>query len=285
MRASYAHLQETLGERLRRVRLIALDLDGTTLTSDKRLTPRTVEAIQGARARGIEVAFATGRMLTSVSELAEEAGLEREHVTLNGSLVGRTPRDEPLFCGALGADLVARSRAHLPEGATLYWLTRRGVVTEAGGLDRWEYLRSWTAGRHQRTLGSLDEVASEPVYHLHWVGPREVLEGIAAELISPELQSMLFQSARGPLCHLEMRAVGLDKASGLGHLGRHLGVTLGETLVVGDWLNDLEMIQAAGVGLAMANACPPVREVADGVLPLANDEEGVADLLESVFLV
>ena len=277
-------LPAPLLESARQIQVVALDLDGTTLTTDKHITPRTREALVAVGQTGRKVVFATGRMLGSAAHYAEQVGLHDPHVALNGSLVGKAPETAPLFDGAIPPEQVSASLERLPEGVALYWLTRGAVVTERSLPNRWSYLETWNGGVNEREVGSLRDEVREPVYQLHCVGPEEVLRQLALEFEDPRLQAMVFASSRGPLFHLEIRVSQVDKATGLQRLCDHLGAPFGATLAVGDWLNDLEMLEQAGVGVARANANPALKQRANYVLERTNDEEAVAELLERLFL-
>lgn len=267
-------------ERARRARLIALDLDGTTLTSDKQITPRTAAVLRALVASGRHVTFATGRMLGSTARYAEQVGLELPHVVLNGSLVARRG-ESPLYGGALPAEVLADSRVGVPDGVGLFWLTGETLYSEPRWASHWDYLRSWNNGGDQEELADLREIERHPVYQLHWVGPADALETIAARYRDDVRWRLLgFASSQGPMHHLELRQAGTHKGTGLAHLQRLLGVSQEETLAVGDWINDLDMLRVAGVGVAMGNACPEVRAVAEGVLDGTNDEDGLARFLE-----
>jgi Cof subfamily protein (haloacid dehalogenase superfamily) len=264
--------------------LVLLDLDGTTLTTDKHITPRTRQVLRAVSDTGLRVTFATGRMLGSAAHYAEQLGLPDPHVALNGSLVGQAPEEEPLFSGAIPRSLVLSSLEAVVDGVSLYWLTRSTVVTERRWPNHWRYLETWNGGVNEREVGSLLVEIREPVYQLHFVGPEAVLRELAPRFADPRLQTFVFPSARGPLFHLEVRRAEVDKGTGLEHLANHLGVPVEATLSVGDWLNDLELIQRAGVGVAMANASEVLKAEADYVLDGTNDEDGVADFLERLFL-
>lgn len=264
-----------------RVRLLALDCDSTALTTDKRLTPRTADAIRAVEAGGRRVCFSTGRMLGSTARYGAEAGIEGPHVVLNGSLVAAA-EGPPLFAAALPREQALRSLS-IDADAALFWLTRSEILSADLGNERWRYMITWNNGEAQREVADLAAI-EEAVFQLHWVGPEASLRSIAAAFETPELRPTIFPSARGSHCHLEVRRAGVSKASGLTHLQRLMGITAAETLAIGDWLNDAEMLREAGFGIAMANAEPEIKALADHVLPLSNDEEGVADFLERVFL-
>jgi Cof subfamily protein (haloacid dehalogenase superfamily) len=271
--------------RLADVRLVALDLDGTTLTTDKRLTERTAAAIRGVRATGREVVFATGRMLATTVRYAQRLGLAGPHVVLNGSLVADALDAEPLFASPVPSDVVRRS-LDAAAGMRRFWLKQAEVVTTDDGAEPFEAIRTWTEELGERALPTLTDESPEGVLQLHWVGERDELQGVADALSAddPRLCAVLFPSARASHHHLEIVSVGCNKASGLAQIQARLGVSVEETLTVGDWLNDMELLRDAGFGVAMGNATPELKAVARAVLPATNDEDGLAQLLEAAFL-
>ncbi len=266
------------------VRLIAIDLDGTLLTDDKLVTPRTEAALRAVTAQGRTICLVTGRMLGSTAGYAAQAGLDSPVAVLNGSLITRDT-EAPIFDGAIDP-------AHLEESLTLtdpeialYWFTRRELLTEPAGESQLDYMKTWNNGHDTICVPELAEHLQAPVYQIHRVGSRERLTALAAHYSGrTDLICELFPSNRGPLCHLELRLAGTNKGAGLRRLAAHHDVSLDQTLAIGDWINDLPLLETAGHAVAMGNAWSQVKAAADEVLERTNNQEGVAHYLERTFL-
>lgn len=271
------------------IELIAVDLDGTALRTDKSVSPRTVRALSAAAARGIEVVPATGRIAKMVShELLEIPGV-RYTLTSNGASV------VDLRDGA-----VLYSNLMPPEDSR--WLVRffvsRGLLTEVyvGGISYanagtveplrrfglpesfFDYIR-----RSQIFVEDLESALDAHGWELEKINIPYLPDGerqrIAAELLATGKYTVA--SAGGS--NLEVNGATAGKADGLAHLCRLLGVAPDRVMAVGDADNDVGMLRFAGLGVAMGNAIPQAKEAARAVTA-TNDEDGLAQAVEQYVL-
>ena len=270
----------------RRIRLVALDLDGTLIGDDLRLPPRTRATVRAVVARGVHVAIVTGRMTSSALPYALELGLRDPLVGLQGALVREMP---PAGSNRLGRLLLHRPLPAAVARDALAWCRSAGLAPHLNHLERMvvpaadaradDYSR-WNFGRVV-LVPDLDAWIRGPVTKVISVGPPPLPEA------SLEAARAAFAGRADPtVSHpmfLELLAPGVNKGGALRYLARRLGVDLRATLAIGDQLNDLEMIAEAGTGVAMAGAHDAVRSVARVVAPpLA--EEGAAQVLEELVL-
>jgi len=264
------------------IRLVLLDLDGTALGLDSRLSARTTQVLRTLGKR-VKVGFATGRMLGSTAAYAREAEIDLPLVVLNGTLVTR-PGEPPLLDDSLPADRARAALAARPPEASHFWITRDEMLAEPRSAARWDYMHTWNNGEEQRETADLADELVRPVFQQHWVAPRASIERLAASLVHAQSMCSRWPSSRGGDWHLELRKAGTDKATGIAALQALYGISADETLVIGDWLNDLGMVNAAGVGVAMGNAHPTLKAAADLVLERTNAEDGAAEFLAEAFL-
>ncbi len=269
-----------------RIRLVALDLDGTLIGADLRLPSRTAATIRAVVASGVHVALVTGRMTSSALPYARELGLRDPIVGLQGALVREMP--DP------GSARLGRLLLHRPLAAdvardALAWCRAEGLaphvnhlermVIPAGTDDAEDYSR-WNFGRVVE-VPDLDAWLRHPVTKVISVAPPPR----AADAL-PGAREAFAGRADATVSHpmfLEFLAPGVNKGRAVRFLARRLGVDLRDALAIGDQLNDLEMIEEVGTGVAMADSPEAVREVARLVAPpLA--EEGAAQVLEELVL-
>ncbi len=270
------------------IRLLALDIDGTLLTSDRDVSPRTRAALSAARAAGVRLLLVTGRRLPSARRIARDLGGEIPLVLHNGALVvegeellrsRRLPlaaaRDavelglaldaEPvLHCGALGEGRIVVREAARPSLLVRFYLERAAddvtaVSDLVAALEKEEPIQVMFGG----TRAEMDPV-------------REALEARLRGRARVE-QSVYPASDRAILEVLE-RTVG--KAEAVAFLQERWGISAAETLAVGDNWSDREMIARAGKGFVMGNADPDLRRMGWPVLP-TNDEDGLAEAVET----
>jgi len=268
-------------------RLLALDLDGTLLPRSKTLTPRAHRAVRAVRDAGVTVVLASGKTLHLTEAYARELGLDGPVVALDGGLV----RD-----GAEGDLLV---RVAVPAGTAAEVLDRlSGLALSpflADGADRllihealadWESFLGVYATRTLLSPRPLADAEGDPFFVSLIGSPEEVGRGEAA-LAPWAANGLSVFSARfldRDIAILVVRPK-TDKGQALARVTAHLGVEREAVTAIGDWKNDTAMIRWAGTGVAMPRSAPETTAVADLVLPLGSEEDGVAAYLEELLLV
>jgi Cof subfamily protein (haloacid dehalogenase superfamily) len=270
----------------RRIRLVALDLDGTLIGDDLRLPPRTVATIRAVVARGVHVALVTGRMTSSALPYARELGLRAPLVGLQGALVREMP--------APGSARLGRLLLHRPLPAdvardALAWCRAAGLVAHVNHLERMvipagderaDDYSSWNFGR-VLLVPDLAAWIRAPVTKVISVGPPPLADR-ALDRARADFAGRADPTVSHPM-FLEFLAPGVNKGRAVRFLARRLGVDLRDTLAIGDQRNDVEMIAEAGIGVAMGGAPEAVRAVARRVAPPLV-EEGAAQVLEELVL-
>ncbi len=260
------------------VKLVISDIDGTLLTSDRIVTPGTVEAIQRVTRRGVHFAVATGRPTRGLRETLAGIDLVLPTIGSNGAVVEDLTTGE-VFHSAHMDHEIARRVVAVARECNLGWVvydTSRGWVAEVRG------------GRDDGTLRHfLDEDEVLIVDDLATAVPADsTITKIAVhgdEAILVRLDHAL-RSVTGVRCttsgenNREIVLAGVDKARAAQMLADRLDLTADQVLAIGDSGNDLELIAWAGIGVAMGNAIPAIKEVANWVTS-SNDEDGVARAL------
>ena len=260
-------------------RLVATDLDGTVVRSDGTISARTAAAFARIERAGAHLVLVTGRPPRLMGPIAEAFG----------------PHGGTAICsnGAFGYDLRSRQVvAEYPiDTVTLVEAARRlreavpgiGLAVEHAeeivGDDRYE-AGDWDAGVTVQRPGE-DKLWSRPAPKL--IGRHPVLS--ADELLAlaaPVIGDLVTVYHSNGLRLVEAVAADVSKAHALTRLVRTLGIVPAEVAAFGDMPNDLPMLEWAGTSYAVANAHPSVLGMADQVIA-ANDEDGVAQVIESLF--
>ncbi len=264
-----------------RFRMLSIDLDGTLLTSDKRITPRTREAVRAARDAGVRVVICTARPPRSARPFYDELGLDTELIAYNGAMAVQPGTGEVLLHKAIPAGLAQRLLAVAlevdPEMVISFekedqWLTdARGaaIITDTAA-----------AGWAPDKVCSLQECVSGPVTKMLASKDAETLRRLEAALAErlPELSV-----TRCDDYLLQIAAPGVCKEAALAELLAARGWTADDLAAIGDAPNDLGMLRFAALGLAVGNAPPEVQAAADGVVA-SNDEDGAAEAIERYVL-
>lgn len=247
------------------VKLVALDMDGTTLREDKTFSPLLIETIHKVQERGIAVAICTGRAPESIADLAEVLGLTRGHgycVCFNGgSLVNINELEKDLAINTINAqDLIDIEAVAASCGCAVHaYSTRRLLLTESNIV----FTEMEIAASMQpfEKLLFPDEVnPEETAYKLIVVGDADKLDKVRASC--PADFSERFNIARTHPNFLEFMNKGCSKGATLARLCKMLGFGMENVAAFGDAENDIEMVRDAGVGVAVANAMPTLKAVA-----------------------
>lgn len=272
-------------------RLLALDIDGTLTNSQHRVSPRTIESIRKAIDAGIEVVLATGRRYRDVLAIAEQAQIQHPLVTTAGALIKSPPGHHTHFRAAFqdgvleGVLEVIDAAGH--EAVVYTDSFQEGFDFHCRGLDRGgEGLRSYLARNvsKARVSPNLHQQPPPESFAAFCMGNEEEmshLETAIRDAFGDTTSLHVIRSPRyqGHLC--EIAPAGITKWSGIERLARAWGIEAGDICAVGDDLNDLPMIQAAGLGVAMGNADPRVQKAADRVIG-SHDTDALADLIDEL---
>lgn len=273
-------------ENNRTFRLLAMDMDGTVLNGEKRITPRTKRAIDTALSQGKTVAFATGRCPSEMREYLDQFPAMRYAMCLSGALIFDLHANKVLSETALAPALVEQVLS-MAEGLDVMAVVYAGneVYLERrrrGKLGHfwcecytalYEVCGNWVENSID-TL-SLGESIRKINFFCHTAEDYTALQG--------RLSHLPVSLAQGSVNNCEVSPVGVDKGMGLELLCRAAGVPVEEAIAVGDSGNDMAMLRAAGLSVAMANATAEVKGLAD-VTVADCDHDGVAETIETYLL-
>lgn len=279
--------EKTVGGSGTEIRLIAFDLDGTLLDDTKRVPPENLRALERAAARGVWIVPATGRIMAGLPEQLRGLPFLRYFITANGSYLYDAAEER----------CIGRADVPLEQALDFY----RYADTLDAPLydcyqDNWGYM---TAGMRDRVLAAVSdpgvhrlvETLRTPVPELKafLAGRGLGVQKMQLYFDDPALRLRLLEElpARFPALqfstsmpfNIEINARDATKGCALKKLCAHLGLALSQTMALGDGTNDLDMIQSAGVGVAMANAAPAVLAAADCVTG-SNNDAGFAHAIE-----
>lgn len=263
------------------IQLIALDLDGTLLDSNGRISTRNETAIQAAIAQGIQVIIATGKTRWSAEAAIAQLGLQSPGVFTQGLVI-------------YDADGGVWHETTLPQDTAvsiLTYLEEKELPHLAYCSDqlRTPYHHSYSVLLHKKyheplpvPVGSLHDGLSQFRINKLLISDEANNDATRAELAALFGEQATVTQAVPE--YIEVLPLGTSKGKGLRWLLRELGVPETAVLAVGDGENDIEMLQMAGVGVAMGNAHPNVKAIADTAVA-TNDDAGVAQAIQQFALV
>jgi Cof subfamily protein (haloacid dehalogenase superfamily) len=271
------------------IRLLALDIDGTLVNSRDELTPPVRQALRRAVQHGIRLVLATGRRYSRALPLVEPLGLEAPLVTASGALIKNPLDHRTLYCAEFQRPLLCQLLRVLDEAgyhAVLYADTfDQGFDFYCVTLDVQspELLDFYALNQECQCLWpALMREPPTGIFSGFAIGTREEMLLLAAELerqLPAQLYVHVLRSPRykGFMC--EICPAGVSKWSGIQRLARGWGIADEEICAVGDDVNDIPMIQAAALGIAMGNALPEVKAAADRIAP-THDDDGLVQVVD-----
>lgn len=258
------------------IKLIAVDMDDTVLNSKLEMTEYTRNTIKAAIRKGICLTFATGRMYRSCRPFAEELGLDVPLITYNGALIKQAKSEKVILHQPVPLSTAQKIVA---------WAERANYYVQAYVHDKL-YVRklcdealfySKLANVEVFEVGDLSGFLSEAPTKLLLVAEEDNILKVEREL--KELCGSAVHLTRSKPTFLEILHPVVSKGNALAHLAGMLGFGRQEVMAIGDGCNDIEMLEYAGVSVAMGNAHPYVKAQADFVTA-SNEEDGAAKAIE-----
>lgn len=274
-----------------KIKLVGFDLDGTLLNSEKILTERTRKALTDAVSQGIVIVPVTGRTLSGVpKELMEFPGV-RYVITANGARILDVIKGETLI-----EELLSREKCGIILDIFEKYDTLKEIYYDGVGYADRESLENIERYQPDEAMGRYICATRRPIestrarFEAEEKG-MDKIQALFSDLSDKEKARLEVLAAVSDvevtgavLNNVEVNAKGIHKGNALVKLGEVLGIRMEEIMAFGDGKNDIQMLEAVGVGVAMANSVPEVLAVADMVAP-SNDEDGVAKVIEEYVLV
>lgn len=261
-------------------KLIAIDIDDTLLTDDITVTPGTKAALAAAIERGVFVTLATGRMFPSAKKIAKQIELNVPIITYQGSLV-KTLLDERVLYERYVPEDAARELVAFCEANDLHlqlYINDILYVREDNQKAR-DY--SKLANIPFVVEPDFDALIKQPSAKMLMIDDPARLDAMAEQL-QPLIGDRV-HITKSKAHYLEVTHKEGTKGHAIAFMAGHIGCTLDEVIAIGDSWNDHEMIEAAGLGVAMGNALPKLKEIAQFVTK-SNNEEGVKHVIDTFIL-
>lgn len=265
-------------------KIIALDMDGTLLNDQKVITGRTKEALIKAREKGVKVVLASGRPVDGLKKYLSELNLisDEEYVlSFNGSLVQKVKSEEVLYeIGLTGKDLHYLYDISKNLGVNIHaFSSTKGLI--APKISKYTEVEAELNGIDINVCDFSEIAEDEHIVKVMLIDDEKIIERVIKEL--PEEVNEKYKVVRSAPYFLEQINKASGKSVGLAALAKYLNVSKDEIIAVGDAGNDLDMIEYAGLGVAMGNAADCVKEVANYITS-DNNNDGIAEVIEKFIL-
>ena len=264
-----------------RIALLVSDVDGTLVTTDKRLAPAEIEAVRKVVAAGVRFTLISSRPPRGMAAVALALGVDLPMAAFNGGTIF-APDLSVLEANRLDADAAREALDMIHTAGANAWVYADGTwrLTDPKGPH---------VDHERRTIGFGPTVVSgfEDV-----IGRIDKIVGVSEDRallgrLGAEMGEILHDRAeveQSQAYYLDVTHPLANKGDGVKALCRRIGVELADTAVIGDMFNDVAMFGVAGFSAAMAQSPERVKSMADAVSPASNDDDGFARAVDEVLL-
>jgi 5-amino-6-(5-phospho-D-ribitylamino)uracil phosphatase len=267
------------------IKIIVIDIDGTLLTPDGCITPRSFEVVQAAQQAGIVVTLATARRYTNTASIANELGLNAQIIMYDGAIILQHPQKAilhkqllPASVGQQAVDVLTRHK--LQPVVHPFKDTEEEIWTGSSAFDNsWvaTYFASAPMQVHRMPFESLCKGHPDPIRVVAFAS-EEIIYALLPEVAALECSWAITRRGNYNSAELAIMKRSCSKASGVVELARYLSVPLKKIMAIGDNNNDIEMLRIVGWGVAMGQSSEAVKSAARTVTA-SNWEDGVAQAI------
>jgi Cof subfamily protein (haloacid dehalogenase superfamily) len=251
------------------IRLVAIDLDGTLLNDAKAVSEKTATALACLPGRGVRVVIASARPPRSVRHIYKLLKLDTLQINYNGALIWDEPNRKPVFHSPLPGPLAAAM-----VDVARDWFDDVLVTCEI--MDRWftdrdDHSHTTETGRMFKpdVIAPVESFINQDITKLMFLGDPRMISDLENILYRQFGERVTILQTDDDLLQITNPAVG--KSTALQWVADHYGIAIKNVMAIGDAPNDVGMLQLAGVAVAMDNARPVVKDVADWIAPSNND--------------
>jgi Cof subfamily protein (haloacid dehalogenase superfamily) len=278
---------EELNNKLRNVKLIVSDIDGTLVTSEHRLNDDIIHLANKLEAKGVSFSIASQRVLSSIKPIAEKLNIKIPIISLNGSLIQDIMGENILYKGIINSKFIEKAvqfaekyfvKIALSYNDVIVYTEDNSTFKDFFPIPDAEYL----------CIESYNEKYYDGVLRIYMAGNEKKSILKIKSRIKPFFNFALridyFRShSHKSLYKLEIQPAGVSKKKALGILAKNLGVTKDEIVVIGDWYNDVELFEFGAINVTLNNGIMDLKKRADYVSPYSNDEGGMEDFLNILY--
>ena len=271
--------------RLKIIKLIVADIDGTLLNDNGEINQTSEKLIKELMNEGVVFCLATGRLHSAVTELAQELSLNGYIISLDGALIREYKSDKTIFESFIKPKHVKKAISIsenllvsivLCHASSIYYKENSSIIPSL--LSKYGAHYSLVDSYSEYISGTLEIVCSSDV--------KNSIKHLEERFNFPYsfgCDTSYFRSQKHEnIFYLEIRKSGCSKGKALSRLLKYLSLNYEQTAVIGDWYNDITMFHPKVLKVAMANAIPELLNKADMITKMTNNEDGIAEFLEMV---
>ncbi|MBC8584152.1 Cof-type HAD-IIB family hydrolase [Youxingia wuxianensis] len=258
-------------------KLLALDLDGTTLSDDSRMSPYTLDMLEKAKAAGCVICFVTGRKDVEIGAVIDQCYVADYLILNNGGKTIRLPERSILAHKIIEQELARKVINFALENQVLLYVccpNYTGINFTSENTREYEEIVGYSLSRYQ----SVQDV------------PIKEIEGFVANVNHDRIidfidrENLPLRYVQAEESTFDIVSLGVSKWGAVKELSQILGISVKDIVSAGNYMNDIDLIRGAGLGVAVKNALEEVKQAADYVTERTNDEGAVGELIEKFVL-
>jgi Cof subfamily protein (haloacid dehalogenase superfamily) len=277
--------KEELKSRLKRVKVVVSDVDGTLTNNENELGELTVDLVKKLNSKGILTTFATQRIHSSIVDFAKKLDIKIPLITINGALI-QDLEGNALFKAVINPKYVNKALDFCEEFFVRIALVYNDeiVYTENNSVLK-DFM--YRIGTNYRLVDSYKEYVNDVLEIIMMGNEKSVIKHIQKKMNFP-LKFFVYakyyrSSTRLGIYNLEIKKSGTSKLTGLKKLAKHLKYKKHEVAVIGDWYNDRELFEYGGLNVALQNAVAELKNKAHYITEKTNNEDGVGEFLKLLY--
>ena len=268
---------------LKKLKIVVFDLDGTLLADNGTIGEDTRTLIKKLKEYDVRFTFATGRLHSAITYMAEDLELKVPLVSLDGSLIKSYPEGKILFESFVKKRHVKKALDYVKQytlnialchADAIYYTEENYIITQL--MEKF--------GARYEQVDSYDDYFDKTLEISIAGDNKNFMKYIWERMSFPYsfgLKSSYFKSHRHDnIYYVEIRKKNASKGSGMLRLLKYLKLNPNEAAVVGDWYNDISLFKTKAFKVALANAVPEIKRMADLITERSNNEDGTAEFLE-----
>ncbi|MFZ0455841.1 MAG: HAD family hydrolase [Ignavibacteriaceae bacterium] len=270
---------------LKKIKIVVFDLDGTLLADNGTIGEDTRTLIRKLKEYDVRFTFATGRLHSAITYMAEDLGLKVPLVSLDGSLIKSYPEGKTLFESFVKKKHVKKALDYVKQytlnialchADAIYYTEENYIITQL--MEKF--------GARYEQVDTYDDYFDKTLEISIAGDNKNFMKYIWERMSFPYsfgLKSSYFKSHRHDnIYYVEIRKKNASKGSGMLRLLKYLKLKPNEAAVIGDWYNDISLFKTKAYKVALANAVPEIKRMSDLITEKSNNEDGTAEFLEKL---
>lgn len=259
------------------IKMIVVDLDGTLLDSNKEISKETKEYLEDLKNKGYIITIATGRMYASAIYATEGAEFANYIITDNGAFIYDAKEEEPIFKNTISKDLVNECLKYYNENCSYIDVCDKNTVfMYSEEQPKHDFIK--VIDDKEVILNECGDVGHMVIAMKNSEETTNVYNQLKNDI--PTLDILLMQDSYKEDKWIDIMNQGCSKSLAVNRLADYLNLSNDEIIAFGDGANDIDMLEKCGYGVALKNALPEVKAVADDITNYDHNNNGVIEYLK-----